>query len=168
MVPYVVPMGVFVLLAVLRYVPRLGRHYTLVDTAAWSLGCLLLVTGGAHFFGPLREDMIRMVPPLFPRPDLIVAITGALELVGAVALFPRRTRNMTGVALALLFVAMLPANIYAAQAGLTFGGEPAPPLWARIPEQFLYIGLALAPWYNARRLRSQDTALPTRRNDSMA
>ncbi|NUO49787.1 MAG: DoxX family protein, partial [Polyangiaceae bacterium] len=140
MVPYVVPFGFLFVLAALRLHPRLAARYTLVDAAAWSLSALLVMTGLAHFIG-LREDMIRMVPPLFPRPDLIVTVTGVLELAGAVALLPRRTRNITGIALALLFVAMLPANIYAAQAGLTFGGEPAPPLVIRVPEQLVYIAL---------------------------
>ena len=115
---------------------------------------MLLLTGGAHFVGPLREDMIRMVPPLFPRPDLMVTVTGVLELLGAVGLLLTRTRSLAGIALALLFVALLPANIYAAQVGLTFGGKPATPLLIRVPEQLLYIALALAPVWSARSRRS--------------
>ncbi|WP_174553173.1 hypothetical protein [Nocardia beijingensis] len=38
---------------------------------------------------------------------------------------------------------MLPANVYAAVSGIPFNGAPATPLWARIPEQVLYIGVAL-------------------------
>jgi hypothetical protein len=40
-------------------------------------------------------------------------------------------------------VTLLPANIYAATADVTFNGEPATPLWQRIPEQLLYIAVAL-------------------------
>jgi uncharacterized membrane protein len=157
MIPYVVPLGVFIVLAALLRVPRLSHRYTLSDAAAWSLGALLLLTGCAHFVG-LRDDMIRMVPPLFPRPDLLVTLTGVFELLGAIALIPRATRSIAGVALALLFVALLPANIYAAQQGLTFGGEPAPPLALRIPEQLIYIALALAPVFSARRKRAGSAA----------
>lgn len=150
MIPYVVPLGVLLALAVARLAPAVARRYALVDAAAWSLSAMLVMTGIAHFVG-LRDDMIRMVPPVFPRPDLIVTMTGVLELTGAVALIPKRTRAATGVALALLFVAMLPANIYAARAGLTFGGEPATPLVVRVPEQLIYITLALAPIVSAKR-----------------
>ncbi|MFF7944498.1 hypothetical protein ACFZC5_32735, partial [Nocardia gamkensis] len=45
--------------------------------------------------------------------------------------------------LTALFVVMLPANIYAAVSDIPFNGTPATPLWARIPEQALYIGAAL-------------------------
>src|SRR5262245_42987530 len=121
MVPYVVPFGVFLALIALRLVPRIAARYSAADAATWSLSAMLVMTGIAHFVG-LRGDLIRMVPPLFPRPDLIVTITGVLELVGAAALIPRRTRSAAGLALALFFVAVLPANIYAAQAGLTIGG----------------------------------------------
>ncbi|MEP6918532.1 MAG: hypothetical protein ABJC89_23020, partial [Acidobacteriota bacterium] len=82
-----------------------------------SLASLLVLTGGAHF-GSLRPDLIRMVPPAFPRPDLLVTVTGVLERVGAAGLIVPRTRNLARVALALLFVALLPANIPAARAGL--------------------------------------------------
>jgi uncharacterized membrane protein len=157
MIPYVAPLGLFFALAALRLIPRLSGRYSLVDAAAWSLSVLLVMTGLAHFIG-LREDMIRMVPPVFPRPDLIVTFTGVLELAGAVALVPKRTRNLTGIGLAVLFVAMLPANIYAAQAGLTFGGEPATPLVIRVPEQLIYIALALAPAWSARRKRMDQSS----------
>jgi uncharacterized membrane protein len=45
--------------------------------------------------------------------------------------------------LAALFVALIPANIYAAVADVPFAGGEATPLWQRIPEQILYIGVAL-------------------------
>jgi uncharacterized membrane protein len=153
MVPYIVPLGVFGVLVLLQRVPALSSRYSLVDAAAWSLCAMLLLTGGAHF-SPLREDMIRMVPPFFPAPALIVTVTGVLELLGAVGLLLRRTRVAAGICLALLFVAMTPANIYAAQQGLTLGGEPVTPLWIRIPEQLVYIALALTPWWSTRKRRA--------------
>jgi uncharacterized membrane protein len=51
-----------------------------------------------------------------------------------------RTRKAAGICLALLFVALLPANVNAAQLALEDVGSP---LWQRIPEQVLYIGIAL-------------------------
>lgn len=120
---------------------------------------MLLLTGAAHFIGSMREDMIRMVPPIFPRAELIVTVTGVLELLGAVGLFIPRTRSVTGVALALLFVAMFPANVYAAGQGLTLGGQDVTPLWRRLPEQIIYILMALAPARSRyrRQVSSQET-----------
>ena len=152
MIPLVVPIGLFVGLAVLRRASTLSRRYSLVDAAAWSLSALLLLTGSAHF-GSMRDDLIRMVPPMFPRADVLVTITGIFELLGAIGLMLRPTRNVAGVALVVLFIALLPANIYAARAGLTLGGSPVTPLWIRIPEQLLYIAFALAPVWDARARR---------------
>jgi uncharacterized membrane protein len=152
MIPYVFPIGLFVAMAALRLMPGLAARFGLMDVARWSLAAMLVVTGSAHFVG-LRQDMIAMVPPVFPRPDVIVTATGVLELLGAAALFWRGTRDLAGVALALLFVAMFPANIYAAQQGLSIGGKAAPSLATRLPEQLLFIALALAPVWRSRRGR---------------
>ncbi|GAA1003088.1 hypothetical protein Aple_002570 [Acrocarpospora pleiomorpha] len=89
---------------------------------------------------PLRE---KTHPPFVPFPALVVYLTGVLELAGAVGLVLPATRRAAGICLALLFVLMLPANIHAALAGATLAGEAATPLWQRIPEQVLYIGVAL-------------------------
>jgi uncharacterized membrane protein len=84
-----------------------------------------------------------MVPPFVPFPGAMIYLTGVLELLGAVGLFLTRTRRPAGLGLAALFVVMLPANIYIAVSDVPFNGAPATPLWARIPEQVLYIGVAL-------------------------
>jgi uncharacterized membrane protein len=55
------------------------------------------------------------------------------------------TRWAAGWSLAALFVTLLPANIYEAVEQISFAnGETATPLWQRIPEQVLY--LAVAVW----------------------
>jgi len=144
MIPYVLPVGLFVVLVLLRRRNHTFARIPVVDAAAWSLSALLVVTGISHFSG-LREELIRMVPPDIQRPDRMVSLIGFLELTGAAAFAWRPTRNAAGVALALLFVALLPANIYAAQNGLTLGGKPVTPLWLRIPEQILFIAFALTP-----------------------
>jgi len=41
------------------------------------------------------------------------------------------------------FVLVFPANIYAAIEDVPLNGDPATPLWFRIPEQLLYIATAL-------------------------
>lgn len=144
MIPFAFPFGLFLLLLALRWLFPTGARYRMADAAAWSLSAMLLLTGGAHFVG-LRQDMIRMVPPVLPRPDLLVTISGALEWLGAALFVPRATRALAGIALAALFVALLPANIYAALAGISFAGQPPTPLLIRVPEQLIYVGFALVP-----------------------
>jgi uncharacterized membrane protein len=118
-------------------------------TAAHAMALMLVVTASAHFVPagvtvmPNHADLVRMVPPLVPFPDAMVYLTGVLELLGALGLVLTTTRWAAGLSLAALFVLLLPANIYAAVAGVPFSGEDATPLWLRIPEQVAYIAVAL-------------------------
>ncbi|GGT00333.1 hypothetical protein GCM10010156_68010 [Planobispora rosea] len=127
----------------------LARFATWRGSAAHGLAVMLLMTASAHFvppgvtFMPNHADMVAMVPPFVPFPVLVVYLTGVLELAGAVGLVLPATRRAAGICLALLFALMLPANIHAALAGVTLAGEAATPLWQRVPEQILYIGVAL-------------------------
>ncbi len=57
-----------------------------------------------------------------------------------------RVRLAAGIALIVFFIAVFPANIHAARAGVTLRGEPATPLVIRIPMQVLFIGLT---WWAA-------------------
>ncbi|MFI5541006.1 hypothetical protein ACIA5H_31950 [Nocardia sp. NPDC051900] len=119
--------------------------------AAYALGVMLIMTGTTHFLPeafadtpvPTHADLLPMVPPFVPFPGAMVYLTGVLELLGAAGLFLVRTRRAAGLGLTALFVVMLPANIYAALSGIPFNDAPAPPLWERVPEQALYIGVAL-------------------------
>ncbi|MFC7549519.1 hypothetical protein [Plantactinospora sp. GCM10030261] len=119
------------------------------SAAAHALAVMLCMTASAHFVPagvtvmPTHDDLVQMVPPAVPFPSAAVYLTGVLELLGALGLIISRTRRAAGYCLALLFVALLPANIHAAIAGVTLAGEPAAPLWQRIPEQVIYIAAAL-------------------------
>ena len=119
-------------------------------SAAHGMAVMLLMTASAHFVPagvtvmPNHADMVRMVPSFLPFADAMVYLTGVLELLGALGLVLTATRRPAGYALAALFVTMLPANIYAAVADVSFAnGEPATPLWQRIPEQILYVGVVV-------------------------
>ena len=115
--------------------------------ASWSadvrdgLAVMLLFTGSAHFT-PVKEDLIRMTPQWVPRPRAMVFFTGLCELAAAIGLVIPETRRAAGIALILFFIAILPANIYAARAKVTLRGRPATPLWLRLPMQILFIVLA--------------------------
>ncbi|MFC4010535.1 hypothetical protein ACFOY2_25135 [Nonomuraea purpurea] len=151
-------MTVIVLLVATLAFRLLGRFRSWRVSAAHGLAVMLVMTASAHFvpagvtFMPNHADMVAMVPPFVPFPALVVYLTGVLELAGAVGLVLPRTRRAAGICLALLFVAMLPANVHAAMAGVTLAGEAATPLWQRVPEQILYIGVAL--WAASARFNS--------------
>ena len=68
---------------------------------------MFLFTAMAHF-ASTRKDIIAMVPPSFPRPDVLVTITGILEAAGAIGLLLTRTRKWAAWGLILLLLAMFP------------------------------------------------------------
>ena len=112
---------------------------------------------------PNHAYLVRMVPPVLPFADATIYLTGALELIGAAGLLMESTRRAAGLCLALLFVFLLPANISAAVADVPFHGGEASSLWVRIPEQVLYIAVAVwvalaagRPLLVAGRMRSPD------------
>lgn len=85
-----------------------------------------------------------MVPSAFPRPNLLVTITGVLEILGALGLFVPETARVACICLALLLIALFPANVRAAHEHLTIGGRPVPGLVVRGFMQLVFIGTLLA------------------------
>lgn len=109
-----------------------------------GLALMFVITGVVHFVPSWRRDMIAMVPPALPRPDLLVTLTGVLELAGAVGLLIAPLAPFAAIGLALLMVAMFPANISAARRGLRLAGKPVTPLVQRTVLQVVFIGAAIA------------------------
>jgi len=116
----------------------LAMFATWIGAARAALATMLAFTATAHFT-PTRRELIAMVPPGLPRPDLLVALTGVAEAVGAILLLVPATRHLAAFGLILLFVLMLPANVSAARRHLTLRGRPATALWLRVPMQLLFI-----------------------------
>ena len=103
-----------------------------------GLALMFLFTASAHW-GKRRRDLIAMVPRVFPRPDLMVSVTGVLEIFGALGLLIPMTAAAAAVCLALLLLALFPANVRAARENLTIGGRPATPLPLRALLQLVFI-----------------------------
>ncbi|HTV54822.1 MAG TPA: hypothetical protein VMI06_07885 [Terriglobia bacterium] len=80
--------------------------------------------------------------PLGKWPRAMVYFTGVCEIAGAVGLLLPELRRAAACALIAFFLAVLPANIHAARAGITLRGKPATSLWVRIPMQILFIAIA--------------------------
>ncbi|MFD0204827.1 MULTISPECIES: DoxX family protein [Saccharothrix] len=83
-----------------------------------GVAAMFVATGLAHFIG-MREELIAMVPPAIPAPGLVVTVTGVLELLGAVGVLWRRTALWAAAGLTLMLIGMFPANVYAAQQGIS-------------------------------------------------
>ena len=103
-----------------------------------ALGLMFLLTASAHW-GKRRADLIRMVPAAFPRPDILVTITGVLEILGAIGLFIPAASRAAGICLALLLILIFPANVRAARQSLTIAGHRVPSLPVRAGMQMLFI-----------------------------
>lgn len=150
-------------LVAFRLAGRLGvrRFATWSASAAHAMAVMLVVTASAHFvpagvtFMPNHADLVRIVPPFVPFPGAMVYLTGVLELLAAVGLVLTATRWAAGIGLIGLFVLLLPANVYEAVADVSFGGAAPTPLWQRIPEQALYIAIAVLVARTADRAPAQ-------------
>jgi uncharacterized membrane protein/quinol monooxygenase YgiN len=115
-----------------------------------GLAVMFVFTGASHFLW-LRSDLIAMVPPVLPAPGLLVTVTGVLEIAGAVGLLLPATAAWAAGGLALLLVAMFPANVYAALSGVMLNGQPATALVPRTAMQVFYVVAAVAVVVGHRR-----------------
>lgn len=87
-----------------------------------GLCAMFLLTGAVHFVG-MRTELIDMVPGRLPFPGLLVTVSGALELVGALAMPAPGLVPWAGLGLSALLVAVFPANVAWALS------EPGLPWW---------------------------------------
>lgn len=110
-------------------------------SARVALAVMLFFAASAHFTS-MKEDLARMVPPWVSWPRAAVLFTGVCEVAGGAGLLAPGLRRAAGWALVVFFLAVLPANIHAARAGITLRGRPATALLLRIPMQVLFIALA--------------------------
>jgi len=111
-----------------------------------ALGTMFVFTAVSHFHPRTRPDLIRIVPPGLPTPELLVTATGVLEFIGAIGLLLPQALAAAAYGLIALLVAMFPANVYAARAELVVAGRRASPLVWRLPLQLFWIS---ALWWVA-------------------
>jgi uncharacterized membrane protein len=138
MIPFFVLAGGFLLL---RAIGAAGVDALDTWQAALrgGLALMFVLTGVTHFAGKGRAGMVAMVPPRLKNPALLVTVTGLLELAGAVGLLLPPLVPVAASGLALLMIAMFPANVSAARRGL-----PVTPLPIRTVLQVVYLGAAIA------------------------
>lgn len=132
-----------------RLLGALGVGYvqTWPDSLAVGLAAMFLMTASAHFLQPRRDGLIAIVPPRVPRPGAVVTATGVLEILGAVGLLIPNTalpgiRTAAAVCLAVLMIAMFPANARAAT-GQRHPAAPHTPLVPRALLQIVFVASAV-------------------------
>jgi uncharacterized membrane protein len=100
------------------------------------LAAVAFIVGGANHF---RASAFyrRIVPPPFPNPPLLVAVSGVFEILGGLGLLVNRLRRMAGWGLIALLVAVFPANIHMAMRPEKFADLHLPnwAMWLRLPLQ---------------------------------
>ena len=158
-------MAPLIVLVIVTVLARLAGHFGATSLRHWAaatrvgLAVMFCFTAAAHF-NRMRPDMIRMVPPAIPNPEFMVTFTGVCEILGAVGLLVPRTRRIAAVALVVFLIGVLPANIHAANSGVTLRGAPATPVVPRIALQLLFIALV---WWSGVRAPRAKSGLGTLR-----
>ncbi len=111
-------------------------------SARIALSMMLCFTAIGHFV--YTNGMAIMMPEFIPFRKNLVYLTGLLEIVFAMALLVPKFQVITGWAILIFLILVLPINIYASintinyQKG-TFDGPGLSYLWFRIPLQILFI-----------------------------
>jgi uncharacterized membrane protein len=110
------------------------------------LAAFFVGSGVNHFVMPRAYEQI--VPPSMQgHAKGVVAVSGVAEILGGLAVLPRRTRRLAGPGLVAILAAIFPANLYMAR---------SPERFPKIPRWALYARLALQPmmmWWAWRATR---------------
>jgi len=110
-----------------------------------SISIIIMATfyvtvGISHFTKPLLY--LQIVPPFLPFKLELVYISGFFEILFGTMIMYKKTRFVAGWGLIMLLVAVYPANLYLAQTDGMAMGTTAVIAWARLPIQFIFIGIA--------------------------
>jgi uncharacterized membrane protein len=142
MIPFFVLSGVFILCRILGWA-------AVEFLAAWqnclrvAVAAMFLLTASAHW-GKLRADLIRMVPPAFPSPELLVTLTGIAEISGAIGMLWAPITEAASIGLAIMLIAVFPANVHAARQQMTIGDRKVPGLFVRTVLQIVFLAAVIA------------------------
>ena len=118
----------------------MNTKYDLKLISVVIMGLFYISVGVEHFMDPYW--FLQIVPPYLPYKFELVYISGFLEIVLGIMLLIPRTRVYAGWGLIMLLIAVYPSNIYLAQTnGAAMNTTPLI-AWARLPFQFVFIGLA--------------------------
>jgi uncharacterized membrane protein len=130
-----------VLYAMTWLLPRSAVHRR--DRWRLALGGAMVVAGVMHLVQP--GPFVQHLPAWIPERELLVAVSGLAEIgLGVAIVLPHPYRRQAGVLLGLFLVALFPANIYVAVAGVEVDGQPGGLYpWLRLGFQPPFIWIAL-------------------------
>jgi uncharacterized membrane protein len=76
------------------------------------LGLFLIFASIGHFIS--ADEFLAQVPPWMPAPEVVVLVSGIVELLLGIALifFPRKWRPIVGCVTAAFFVIIFPGNLW--------------------------------------------------------
>lgn len=103
------------------------------------LGIIFIGVGVLHFVSP--KFFLAIMPPYLPLHRELVYLSGFFEIVGGIGVMIPRYRKWAGIGLIALLFAVYPANIYMAMNPEKFSSIPKWGLYARLPLQFVIIGV---------------------------
>lgn len=91
--------------------------------ARWLLALVYFGVGIVHLRSP--AGFLPIMPEWVPYPEVVIALTGVWEIIGATLLaWPNADANrLGGIAMAAYAVAVFPANIKHAIDGVAIGGQ---------------------------------------------
>ncbi|APZ47458.1 hypothetical protein BW723_14705 [Polaribacter reichenbachii] len=140
MKPLLILLSTFTLALII--IKLIYKEYYFALSARIAMAVMLLFTAIGHFV--FTKGMSMMIPGFIPFKTLFVYLTGIFEILLAIGLCTHNLKVLSGYALIIFLLLMLPANIYASinnvnyQEG-TFNGNGLAYLWFRIPLQILFI-----------------------------
>jgi uncharacterized membrane protein len=120
----------------------INKEQDLALSARIAMSIMLVFTAIGHF--AFTKGMSMMIPEFIPFKISVIYLSGIFEILLAVALLIPKFQTVSGWALIIFLLLMLPANVYASvnnvnyQKG-TFDGNGLIYLWFRIPLQLLFI-----------------------------
>jgi uncharacterized membrane protein len=119
-----------------------------------ALAGAMVIAGGMHLAQP--DPFVQHLPAWVPERELLVVVSGIVEIgLGLAILLPYPHRARAGVLLGLFLVAVFPANVYVAVAGVEVDGQPGGAYpWLRLLFQPLFVWLAV---WSTRTLRVGST-----------
>ncbi len=84
----------------------------LITVGRYLLGLFLILAAFGHFFS--ADEFLAQVPPWMPAPELVVLLSGVVELaLGSAILFsPRKWLPIIGWVTAAFFLVIFPGNLW--------------------------------------------------------
>ena len=102
-----------------------------------------VIAGVTHFTN--REFFISIVPPYLPWPEMLVYVSGVVEIVLGVLLLVPSMMRIAAWGLIALLIAVFPANIHMAMNPQLYPDTPYTALLIRLPLQGVMV--AIAYWF---------------------